>query len=89
MTNRYKPVLDEAGKEERFHNFTVIDTEDNSVVFNGTVKWDGCINYQTNPEAMAHGCDIGDLLHQSQALMEAYKLCCSAMQTRNVFITKA
>lgn len=24
--------------------------------FDGALKWDGCINWQTNPEIMMHGC---------------------------------
>lgn len=28
----------------------------NDWFLDGHVKWDGCINWQTNPECMAHGC---------------------------------
>lgn len=26
------------------------------IELDGTLKWDGCINWQTNPECMMHGC---------------------------------
>lgn len=31
-------------------------TDETDWELDGAIKWDGCINWQTNPDCMAHGC---------------------------------
>lgn len=35
------------------------DWENGFAEIDGSLKWDGCINWQTNPEIMMHGCGPG------------------------------
>jgi hypothetical protein len=42
----------------------------------GHVKWDGCINWQTNPDCMAHGCGPSyaeEMAHIFQAIFHVAK----------------
>lgn len=40
----------------------------------GHIKWDGCINWETNPDCMAHGCGTGNLsrIHDTFAAIYAF-----------------
>jgi hypothetical protein len=46
-----------------FH--TLASYEDIDYEIEGSIKWDGCINWQTSPECMAHGCGPSyiDIVH--------------------------
>lgn len=41
------------------NDFTFEEWERAEVEIDGGLKWDGCINWQTNPECMMHGCGPG------------------------------
>ena len=48
----------------------------NDWFIDGHVKWDGCINWQTNPECMAHGCSPSyaeEMAHIFQAIYHVAK----------------
>jgi hypothetical protein len=38
----------------------------------GSVKWDGCINWQTNPDCMAHGCGPRTVEHIRDTFASVY-----------------
>lgn len=63
-----------------YASFEIIDTEDeNFVVISGSVKWDGCINWQTNSECMAHACDAEELKKQLELVNVVYAEAMKAM----------
>lgn len=35
----------------------------------GSIKWDGCMNWQTNPDCMAHFCEKDDISSLSAAFL--------------------
>lgn len=42
------------------------------VVFSGTIKWDGCSNWETPKECMLHICGPDMMLDFSKVLMKCY-----------------
>jgi len=45
----------------------------------GHVKWDGCMDWQTNPNCMAHLCEPEAVPDLAWAFREAWRLCGDAM----------
>lgn len=45
----------------------VVDALEAKVIADGSVKWDGCMNWTTGGEVMVHQCSLGqlDLFHQA------------------------
>jgi hypothetical protein len=46
----------------------------------GTVKWDGCCNWQTSPKCMIHNCGPESLQRLTQAIERAMLLCYEQMK---------
>ena len=57
--------------ENKLHvdfNVYLVDDDHDEYEFNICVKWDGCSNWQTNDDCMAHGCERDHLINAGQAL---------------------
>jgi len=52
--------------------------EDAEVFVEGSVKWDGCANFNF-PDSCYHTCDRSQLLDIGRVLVEIHKLCAAAM----------
>jgi hypothetical protein len=47
------------GDNESYVDFAIIG-DDEEAEISGSVKWDGCINWETNPACMMHFCGPSD-----------------------------
>ena len=54
--------------------FEILDHQDGEMEIAGTVKWDGCCNWQTNPDCMAHFCQLSDLDELREFFNRVYAL---------------
>lgn len=45
----------------------------------GSVKWDGCVNWESNPGCMVHSCGLSDVESFGRALALAYQTCTEAI----------
>lgn len=59
--------------------FEIFDSEasfgatEADVIVSGFLKWDHCMNWQTNPECMAHFCTLADAERLTRAFAALYE----------------
>ena len=53
---------------------SLADWDDAFCVINGTLKWDGCINWQTNPVCMVHGCSPSHMDDLTAIFQTVYRI---------------
>lgn len=61
--------------EEYCLNFTFVDQgdDDDDYSIRGSVKWDGCINWETSPNCMYHFCEPAHADHLAQMFKDVWR----------------
>lgn len=59
--------------------FAIFSGGDDTPDIHGSVKWDGCINWQTTEDCMAHFCSPENADELSRAFKEAWVGCANKM----------
>jgi len=59
-------------------DYEVFDSRENTqgddIILSGSVKWDGCSNWQTNEDCMLHACEREELVNIGLLMAECWDL---------------